>query len=139
MKALVFFADGFEEIEGFGTIDILLRGGVEASMVSVTDSVQQVFGAHDVCTVTDVSLEELLIDVDDIKACDAFILPGGGAGSIALNNHERLRSILFEQYDAGKLIAAICAAPRVLGSLGLLEGRRATCYPGIESELKGAT
>ncbi|MDR3252917.1 MAG: DJ-1/PfpI family protein [Tannerella sp.] len=133
MKALVFFADGFEEIEGFGTVDILLRGGVEVCMVSVTDSVQ-VFGAHDICTVTDAFLEE----IDVIKSCDAFILPGGGPGSIALNEHEGLRSVLVEQCDAGKLIAAICAAPRVLGSLGLLEGRRATCYPGIEPELTGA-
>lgn len=133
MKALVFLATGFEEIEAIGIIDILRRGGVETVTVSITGD-KTVLGVHDIPVVAD----ELLEDVDFFD-CIAMVLPGGGPGSVMLNQHEGIRQLLVNAYENGMLIAAICAAPRVFGSLGLLKGKKAVCYPGIEPELIGAT
>jgi 4-methyl-5(b-hydroxyethyl)-thiazole monophosphate biosynthesis len=133
MKALVFLATGFEELEAIGTIDILRRGNIETITVSITGD-KTVTGAHNI----PVTADELFEDVDCTRF-DAFILPGGGPGSEMLNRHEGLRKALVDSCKKNKLLAAICAAPRVFGSLGLLKGRKATCYPGIEPELTGAT
>ena len=132
MRALVFLATGFEEMEAIGTIDILRRAGVETDTVSITGD-KTVTGVHGIPVVADELFEEI-----DFWDCIAFILPGGGPGSIMLNQHEDLREVLVNAAESS-LIAAICAAPRVLGSLGLLKGKKATCYPGIEPELTGAT
>ena len=132
MKALVFLATGFEEMEAIGTIDILRRGGVETLTVSITGE-KTVTGVHGIPVVAD----ELLEDVDFFD-CIAMILPGGGPGSLLLNQHEGIRQLIVDASENGMLIAAICAAPRVLGSLGLLKGKKAVCYPGIEPELIGA-
>ena len=133
MKALVFLATGCEEMEAVGTIDILRRGGIETITVSVTGE-KTVTGVHNIPIIADELFENV-----DCKAYDALVLPGGGPGSEMLNKHEYLRKALVEQHDSGKLIAAICASPRVFGSLGLLNGKKATCYPGIEPELTGST
>jgi len=133
MKAFVFLATGFEEIEAIGTIDILRRGGIETVTVSVTGD-KTVTGAHDISVIADE-----LFEAADYSTADALVLPGGGPGSVMLNQHKGVRQALFEACTEGKLIAAICAAPRVFGSLGLLQGKTATCYPGIEPELTGAT
>ena len=131
-KALVFLATGFEELEAIGTIDILKRGDIDTVIASVTGD-KTVVGAHDIPVIADELFETV-----DTAAFDALVLPGGGPGSVMLNTHEGVRKALVEQNKNGKLIAAICASPRVLGSLGLLEGKNATCYPGIEPELTGA-
>jgi 4-methyl-5(b-hydroxyethyl)-thiazole monophosphate biosynthesis len=133
MKALVFLATGFEELEAVGTIDILRRGNIETITVSVTGD-KAVAGAHNIPVIAD----ELFEDID-CTHFDAFVLPGGGPGSEMLNRHEGLRKALVDSYENNKLLAAICASPRVFGSLGLLKGKKATCYPGIEPELTGAT
>ena len=133
MNALVFLATGFEEMEAVGTIDILRRGNIETITVSVTGE-KTVTGVHDIQIIADEFFENI-----DCSAYDALVLPGGGPGSVMLNNHKGLRNALVTQYESGKLIAAICASPRVFGNLGLLKGKKATCYPGIEPELIGAT
>ena len=132
MKAFVFLATGFEEVEAIGTIDILRRGGIETVTVSVTDD-QTVTGVHGIPVIADELFENI-----DCSTADALVLPGGGPGSVMLNQHAGVRQALVEAYEKGQLIAAICASPRVFGSLGLLNGKRVTCYPGIEPELTGA-
>ena len=134
MKAFIFLATGFEDMEAVGTIDILRRGGIEAVTVSVTGD-YTVTGVHGIPVIAD----EVFENIDFSEDYDALVLPGGGPGSLMLNNHEGLRQALVEACQNGKLIAAICASPRVFGSLGLLNGKNATCYPGIEPELLGAT
>jgi len=132
-KAFVFLATGFEETEAIGTVDVLRRGGIDAVTVSITGE-KQVSGAHGVDIVADV----LFADADFSEA-DALVLPGGMPGSSNLNAFEPLKELLLDQYRKEKTVAAICAAPLVLGGLGLLKNRKATCYPGFEPKLIGAT
>jgi 4-methyl-5(b-hydroxyethyl)-thiazole monophosphate biosynthesis len=131
-KAFVFLATGFEEMEAVGTVDILRRGGVDVTTVSVTEQ-QTVFGAHHMPVKAD-----QLFDESDYAAADILILPGGGPGSQLLNGHAQLKELILQHNSQGKLIAAICAAPLVLGGLGLLAGKKAICYPGVEPQLTGA-
>lgn len=131
-KAIVFLATGFEEMEAIGTVDILRRGGIETKIVSITGE-HKVSGAHGI----EVTADALFCDTD-FSNTDALVLPGGMPGSKNLNEHEPLKELLIQQYKQGKLVAAICAAPLVLGGLGFLKGRRATCYPGFEPTLIGA-
>ena len=131
--ALIFLADGFEEIEAIGVADVLRRADVDALFVSIDDE-QFVRGAHNLSVESDLDF----IDLESAET-DAIILPGGMPGSDNLNQSEPLKELLVEQNRQGKLIAAICAAPLVLGELGLLQGRSATCYPGFEQRLAGAT
>ena len=131
-KAFLFLAPGFEEIEALATVDILRRGGVDVKMISITDS-RTVKGTHGIEVVADA----LYGDAEYSDAA-ALILPGGMPGATNLNDFDPLREQLLEQYRAGRIVAAICAAPLVLGGLGLLKGRRATCYPGFEERLIGA-
>lgn len=131
-KAIVFLANGFEEMEALGTIDILRRGGIEVTTVSITaDPV--VTGAHNVPVTADTTLEKAAL-----AGADALVLPGGMPGAANLNDSEPVKEALLQQYREGKIVAAICAAPMVLGGLGLLKGRNATCYPGFEPKLIGA-
>lgn len=131
-KAIVFLANGFEEMEALGTVDILRRGGIEVKTVSITaDPV--VTGAHQVPVRADATLSDVVLD-----EADALILPGGMPGASNLNSSEVVKEALLKQYRAGRIVAAICAAPMVLGGLGLLKGRNATCYPGFEPQLIGA-
>jgi DJ-1 family protein len=133
MKALLFLAEGFEEIEAISTVDILRRGGVRVETVSITKE-KEVKGAHHIPVVADCLLEEI-----NTETADMLILPGGLPGSTNLNAHEGLKKSLTAHYNNGKYIAAICAAPLVFGELGLLQGKKAVCYPGIEPQLIGAT
>ena len=133
MRALVLLATGFEDMEAVGTIDILRRGNIETVTASVTGD-KIVIGTHNIPVIAD----ELFEDID-FSTYDALVLPGGGPGSVMLNRHEGVRKAILDHYESGKLIAAICASPRVFGSLELLKGKKATCYPGIELELTGAT
>jgi 4-methyl-5(b-hydroxyethyl)-thiazole monophosphate biosynthesis len=131
-KAFVFLATGFEEVEAVGTIDVLRRGEVDTTAVSVTGA-YNVTGAHGLALVAD-----KLFELTDFGEADALILPGGMPGSSNLNAYKPLKQLLLTQYEAGKIVAAICAAPLVLGGLGILKGRKATCYPGFEPQLTGA-
>ena len=128
----VFLAEGFEENEAITSSDVMMRGGLDVKFVSVTGN-KTVRGTHGI----DIIANELLEDVD-FKDAQALVLPGGMPGTSNLWEHEGLVKLLKESNAAGKHIAAICAAPMVLGKNGILEGKKAVCYPGCEGELKGA-
>lgn len=132
-KTYVFFADGFEEIEAIGTVDILRRSGMNVVTVSVKDT-HEVTGAHNVTIKTDILLPEVTLD-----NAEWLVLPGGMPGAENLHNCKPLQELLKAQNAKKGRIAAICASPAVvLGQLGLIEGKRATCYPGFEKLCKGA-
>ncbi len=130
MKSVaIFLIDGFEETEGLTTVDILRRGGVEVTTVSLTGRIE-VKGSHDVIVKTDA----LFDDVKD-RPFDMLVIPGG---TTEHTKHAGLLKLV-QKYEAeNKPIAAICAAPAVLGKAGVLKGRTAVCYPGMESWLEGA-
>lgn len=132
-QAFVFLATGFEETEAVGTIDVLRRGGIQAISVSITGE-KSVTGAHGIPVTADLLFEEA-----DFSKADALILPGGMPGSNNLNAYEPLKERLLDQFRNSKIVAAICAAPIVLGGLGLLKEKKATCYPSFEPKLIGAT
>ena len=131
-KVYVFLAEGFEEMEAVTPIDLLRRAGVDAKLVSVTGN-RAVTGAHGVTYLADLLFEEISEDAD------MLILPGGLPGTTNLQAHEGLTRLLLQQHEAHKWVAAICAAPMVLGALGIVKDRHATIYPGIEDKLTGAT
>lgn len=131
-KVYEFLANGFEDIEALAPVDILRRGGVEVVTVSIHDTTF-VESAHGVTVVADT-----LFDDCDFSDADLLLLPGGMPGAANLRQHEGVCQALIAQTKAGRRIGAICAAPFILGELGLLEGHRATCYPGFEQALLGA-
>lgn len=133
-KVFQFMANGFEDIEALIPVDVLRRGGVDIKTVSITGT-DIVESAHGVKIHADLTFEEAEPLLDD---ADLLMLPGGMPGATNLNDHEGVKAALLKQAEKGKMIAAICAAPLVLGGLGLLRGRRATCYPGFEHTLLGA-
>lgn len=122
----IFLDNGFEEIEAITTIDLLRRADIPLTTVSVAKQLQ-VVGAHNVPVIADALF-------DDLKFADAqmLIIPGG---QHRMGEHEGLCDLLLRHNAADKLIAAICMAPSILGDLGILEGKQATCYPGFESHL----
>lgn len=133
-KVYVFLADGFEEVEALIPIDVLRRGGVEVIMVSTTEE-PIVTSAHGVGICTDKAFE-----VCDFSDADLLMLPGGMPGASNLYAHEGVCKAVCDQFAKGKKIAAICAAPAVvLAPLGLLDGKKATCYPGFEDALENAS
>lgn len=130
--AYVFFADGFEEIEAFTTVDVLRRAGINALMVSVTED-EIVRGAHDISMLCDKTIDNV-----DFSEADMLLLPGGMPGASNLAACDLLTKQLKAFAEESKPYGAICAAPFVLGQLGLLNGKKATCYPGFENYLEGA-
>jgi len=132
-KVFVHFANGFEEVEAITPIDVLRRAGCEVTTVSVMGK-KEVTSARGVSIITDALYEDM-----DYSEVDLVVLPGGQPGSDNLNRHEGLKRQIRMLHDKGRMIAAICAAPRVLGSAGVLKGKRATCFPGTEDLLTGAT
>ncbi len=131
-KIAVFFADGCEEIEGLTVIDMLRRAKVEVASVSIMGR-KEVHGSHGITFLTDKVLEETAID-----EFDGVVLPGGMPGTTNLGAHAGVVAAAKKFAEEGKLVAAICAAPSVLGQNGILKGRRATCHPGWEGKLEGA-
>lgn len=131
-KVYIFLAEGFEEVEALMTVDMLLRAGIDMQMVSITGKTT-VAGSHHIKIEADKLYEEI-----NPGEADMLVLPGGMPGTRNLEAHEGLCTQLKEFYQSGKPVAAICAAPLVLGANGILEGRKATCYPGFEEELTGA-
>ena len=133
-KVYVFLADGFEDVEALIPIDVLRRGGVEVVTVSTTEFTQ-VESAHGVSIEADIQFDQ-----SDYADADLLMLPGGMPGASNLYAHEGVCEALMAQYKAGKKIAAICASPAVvLAPLGILDGKKATCYPGFEQALTMAT
>lgn len=129
---LVFLADGFEEAEALIPVDVLKRCGFTVKTVSIMDS-KTVTGRSGISVVADEHYQ-------DFKAEDfeAVILPGGLPGADHLQNSSYVKEAVLKAQDDGKVIAAICAAPKALGAFGVLNGKNATCYPGFEDELIGA-
>lgn len=128
----VFLADGFEEVEALTVVDILRRSGAMVTTVSVTED-YTVRGAHGI----DVIADQVFSDTD-FEYTDMLVLPGGMPGTLSLSEHEGLGELLAEFDQKNRYIAAICAAPSILGKYGMLEGRKATSHPSKEKELPGA-
>lgn len=128
-QVLLVLTDGFEEIEALATVDILRRGGVDLQTVSLTEKLT-VTGGHDVTVTADCLFEQA-----DFSAAKMLIIPGG---TTAFNEHAGLKAQVQAFVAADKHLAAICAAPMVLGGLGILDGKKATCYPGFEQYLSNA-
>lgn len=131
-KSLIFLADGFEEVEALTVVDLLRRAEIEIDMVSITGN-KQVTGAHGIAVQADVLFEQA-----DVASADALVLPGGMPGTRNLEAFAPLIEALKQANEAGKVLCAICAAPLVLGVNHLLEGKKASCYPGFEKDLLGA-
>ena len=133
MKNLaIFLADGFEEIEGLAVVDLCRRAGLTVTMAAIGASLT-VNGSHGIRVEADALLENL-----DFNKLDMLILPGGKLGTQNLEACGALMEKVDAFFEGGKYVAAICAAPSILGHRGILEGRRACCYPGFEEQLKGA-
>lgn len=133
-ESFLFLAEGFEEIEALTAVDVLRRAGIPLKTVSITSALQ-VTGAHGITVTADVIYDNTLFSNPAW-----LILPGGMPGALNLYECAPLQGLLERQAQSKEgRIAAICAAPAVvLGQLGLLEGHKATCYPGFEKDLKGA-
>lgn len=129
----VLLAEGFEEIEAISTIDILRRGGVEVTTVSIGTHLQ-VTGAHHIKVMADALIGEVALD----ETVEAVVLPGGMPGTTHLDESRDVDRLLHDAVKKELLVAAVCAAPLVLGKRGFLKGKRATCFPGFEDYLKGA-
>lgn len=131
-KVCVLLADGFEEIEALTTVDLLRRAKIYVDTVSITEE-YTVHGAHGI----NVQTEDLFEEVNFAEA-DMVVLPGGIPGTPNLDAHEGVRRVVNDFFQEGKYVAAICAAPTVLGNLGILKGKRITCYPSVENQIQGA-
>ena len=129
---VLLLADGFEEIEALTPVDVLRRAGIDVRTYSINGDLC-VCGAHNIMVDADDVVENV-----DYEKIDAVILPGGMPGADNLENCGDVQSILSFASENGKLMCAICAAPKVLGKFGYLEGKRATCFPGFEECLTGA-
>ena len=133
----VFLAEGFEEIEALAPVDLLRRAGVEVSTVSIVENRRAVTGARDISVMADITISEF-----DVSKAELIVLPGGMPGTINLSECSELMSVvdsLAKDGDINKRVSAICAAPsKILGERGLLVGKKATCYPGMEAGMKGA-
>ena len=133
MKTIfVFLAEGFEEIEALTPVDVLRRAGLSVETVSVMEE-KVVAGAHGVPVVADKMFAE--INPED---AEMILLPGGLPGATNLDAHEGLSRLILDFAKEEKPLAAISAAPLVFGNRGLLQGKKATCYPGFETYLQGA-
>lgn len=131
MRHYVFLADGFEDIEALSVVDVLRRAGVDVKTVSINEDLQ-VTSSHGVTMLADM----LFADVQPTQGY--LILPGGMPGTTNLGNHSGLCALLQAHHAKALPLAAICAAPMVMGGLGILHGKKAVCYPGCEGGLNGA-
>ncbi|MCR4924009.1 MAG: DJ-1/PfpI family protein, partial [Lachnospiraceae bacterium] len=129
----LFLAEGFEEIEALAVVDLLRRAKLSCFTVSIKDSIE-VKGSHNITVKADKLLSDIKVEKEDV-----FILPGGMPGTSNLASSKSLCDILTKANENDQMICAICAAPTILGGLGILDGRKATCYPGCEDRLGKAT
>lgn len=131
-KMAVFLAEGFEEAEAIVPIDIARRAGIEVTTASILDDIY-VTGSHNIQIKADALLSGI-----DTKDYDMLMLPGGMPGTANLEASNKVKEALIAANKDGRYLAAICAAPRLLGSLGILDGKKATVYPGNDDYLKKA-
>lgn len=127
----VFLAEGFEEMEALVPVDMFRRVGLEVKTVGVNG--KTVMGAHGISVLADFTADEIVI-----SAVDGVVLPGGMPGTLNLEKSQVVQDMIDICYQNEKLVAAICAAPSVLGHKGLLQGKKATCFPGFEQDCEGA-
>ncbi len=128
----LFLADGFEECEALAPLDILRRGGITVKTVGIGN--QFITGTHKITVKADLEEKDVVLN-DELEA---VILPGGMPGTINLEKNATVKDSVLFANEKNKLVCAICAAPKILGGMGLLNGKNATCYPGFEKYLKGA-
>lgn len=128
----VFLANGFEEVEAIATVDMLRRAELDVCTVGVGGDI--VTGSHNITVGCDIS--ESLAEPDE--TLQAVVLPGGMPGTLNLEKSPVVQKFIDYAHDNNKIIAAICAAPSILGHKGLLNGKKAICFPGFEEELHGA-
>lgn len=126
----ILLAPGFEEAEALVPADLLRRAGIQTALTGVED--QMVAGSHDIAVRADRVIAQV-----DLREAEMIVLPGGGRGVQNLREHPAVAALAQEAVDRGIPLAAICAAPTLLGEWGMLKGRRATCYPGMEEKLTG--
>ncbi|MBU5480947.1 DJ-1 family glyoxalase III [Blautia sp. MSJ-19] len=131
-KVYIFLADGFEDIEGLTVVDLMRRADIDIKTVSIRDS-REITTSHGINMQTD-----LLFAETDFTDADMLVLPGGMPGTKYLGEYQPLRDLLTDFYKKGGKVAAICAAPTVLASLGFLDGKKATAYPSCMDGLAGA-
>lgn len=124
-------APGFEEVEALAPADLLRRAGIETALVSLDGA--PVPGSHSITVTADITLDEV-----DLDKADMVVLPGGGPGYKNLGKDPRVEELVRKAVKRDLWVAAICAAPTLLGKWGLLEGKQAVCYPGMEEGLVGA-
>ena len=129
MKIYMFLAEGFEETEALVPLDLLLRAGADIKTVSINGQ-KAVTGAHNITVMADDICENV-----DLFDCDGLILPGGGKGTENLFASDTVKNAVKQAYDQNKAVCAICAAPTVLGRMGLLKDKTAVCFPGMEDML----
>lgn len=127
----ILLAEGFEEMEALAPADLLRRAGAQVALVGLDGLV--VTGGHGIVVSTDLTLEQVRLTRDDM-----LVLPGGMAGVNHLAASPAAEGLIRSAHQMGCWLAAICAAPTLLGKLGLLEGKKAVCYPGMEGQLTGA-
>lgn len=131
-KAVLFLAEGFEEVEAVGTVDYLRRSGIETVIASIKN--EAVTSAHGVTILADTTVDKL-----DLSNYDAIILPGGKKGAENLRDDGRIIKAVKDFYALGKLVAAICAAPIVLDKAGVLAGKSFTVYKTFKNDIKNGT
>ncbi len=129
----MFCANGLEEVEALAALDVMRRAGLEVTTVGVNG--KTALGPHGIQFFTDMTLEEF---AECERTADAVVLPGGGVGTETLFSDETVCKAVKKTAREGGLVCAICAAPSIPGRLGLLDGKRAVCYPGFEKYLYGA-
>ncbi len=131
-KVYIFFADGFEDIEGLTVVDLMRRAQIDICTVSIKDT-KEVQTSHGITLKTDCIFGET-----DFSDADMLVLPGGMPGTRYLGEFKPLTDLLTKFYQEGGKVAAICAAPSVFADLGFLKGRTATSYPSFMEKLHGA-
>lgn len=131
-KIAIFFGTGYEEIEALTVVDLCRRAGIDISMVSIGEE-KKATGSHNITVEMDQLFEEV-----DFDSLDMIVLPGGMPGTKNLEAHQGLMEQVDTFYNAGKYVAAICAAPSIFGHRGIVKGKKVCCYPGFEEDMAGA-
>lgn len=126
----IILGNGFEEIEALAPCDLLRRGGVQVMLAGIGD--YEITGGRGINVIADCLLEDI-----DLGNADMIVVPGGLGGVETIEGTPAALDIIKSAYDMGKMVCAICAGPRVLARTGILEGKKAVCYPGMENEMTG--
>lgn len=126
----IILGEGFEEIEALAPCDLLRRGGVQVALAGIGD--YEITGGRGISVIADCLLEDI-----DLGNTDMIVVPGGLGGVETIEGTPLALNVIKSACDMGKLVCAICAGPRVLAKAGVLEGKRAVCYPGMENEMTG--